>query len=250
MIVFTLTSHSTQVLPADLTRWAAPLNKQANQDFAAAWGTSGFVRTPLGSRTAGIQVPVFIEDASDVQGALGYHDIDSNGVPYIKVFTRDSASAGVSLSSVISHEILEVLGDPFVDSCVTIEDGKGGATIYAAEVCDPVQADIYTINGVEVSNFVLPSWFGGPGSKYDHLGKLTAPFTMTSGGYFSFMQVTEQAGGWQQKQGAEARPWERPHKVPTWDKAARIGFRLLCTFPRGVTPIQIEAGIWSEPESA
>lgn len=212
MIVFTLQNKSNLAIGTKaLGRWAAALQQQVVQ-FEDSWANGlAYVELPGVSRP-GMQVPVVIETNSDSPGALGYHDIDTHGVPYIKVFTADSSAAGVSLSSVISHEILEVLGDPFVDSSVTISDGKGGDTIYMAEVCDPVEQDVYQINGVEVSNFVLPAWFGAPGSKYDHLGKLTAPFSMTSGGYFSYLTVTEQGGGWQQKQGDKARPWNGGRK--------------------------------------
>ncbi|MFK4506793.1 hypothetical protein LPJ38_28185 [Bradyrhizobium daqingense] len=38
-----------------------------------------------------------------------------------------------------------------------------------------------------MSNFVYPSWFEPfehpEGTKFDHMGSLTAPFTMTEGGY-------------------------------------------------------------------
>jgi hypothetical protein len=38
-----------------------------------------------------------------------------------------------------------------------------------------------------MSNFVHPSWFEPfkhpPGTKFDHLGRLTKPFSMTKGGY-------------------------------------------------------------------
>jgi hypothetical protein len=38
-----------------------------------------------------------------------------------------------------------------------------------------------------MSNFVHPSWFEPfkhpPGTKYDHLGLLKKPFSMTKGGY-------------------------------------------------------------------
>jgi hypothetical protein len=40
---------------------------------------------------------------------------------------------------------------------------------------------------VQVSNFVLPEWFDSvvsAGEKFDYLGKATAPFSMTPGGYW------------------------------------------------------------------
>lgn len=59
--------------------------------------------------------------------------------------------------------------------------------------CDPVEGDSYQITvpysgtpKISVSNFVFPSWFDRENpkkTKFDYLGKLTKPFTMTAGGY-------------------------------------------------------------------
>ena len=60
-------------------------------------------------------------------------------------------------------------------------------TSYAYEMCDPVEEDIFMVDGIAMSNFVYPSWFEPfkhpPKTKYDHLGKLKKPFSMTKGGY-------------------------------------------------------------------
>ena len=70
-----------------------------------------------------------------------------------------------SVSSVMSHEVLEMYIDPNCN--LWANDGKGSA--YSFEVCDPVEAPSYTVNGVSVSNFVTPSWF-------DSLAPATAQF--------------------------------------------------------------------------
>ena len=56
------------------------------------------------------------------------------------------------------------------------------------EVCDPVENDEYNIQNIPMSNFILPSWFepAMPNQKYDYLGKLGAPCTLDSGGYFGY----------------------------------------------------------------
>ena len=42
---------------------------------------------------------------------------------------------------------------------------------------DPVEEDIFLVDGIEMSNFVHPAWFEPfkhpPGTKFDHLGLLT-----------------------------------------------------------------------------
>jgi hypothetical protein len=61
------------------------------------------------------------------------------------------------LTVTLSHELLEMLPDPWINWCAQGSDGK----IYALEVCDAVAADRlgYEIDGVLVSDFVTPSWF-------------------------------------------------------------------------------------------
>ena len=91
----------------------------------------------------------------------------------------------------------------FIESLALDDHGNGSGILYAIEICDPVEADSYTIYGQEVSNFVTPWWFGNPlpaGAKYDFLGKLLAPFSMTAGGYFSSRSIdkTNGIGPWKQ----------------------------------------------------
>jgi len=108
----------------------------------------------------------------------------------------------VSVSSVLSHEILEMVGDPYAnfwcDGPVTPQGNH-----YALELCDPVQQDSYAINistdatkpsWVSVSNFILPTWFDPAGKNpddfpFDYLHKLTAPFSMSKGGYLIVLQA-------------------------------------------------------------
>ena len=43
------------------------------------------------------------------------------------------------------------------------------------------------VDGLQISNFLHPAWFEPfrhpPGTRYDHLGLLTKPFSLTEGGY-------------------------------------------------------------------
>lgn len=78
-------------------------------------------------------------------------------------------------STVMSHEGVELVVDPYADRWVKLPDGR----VVALESADPVENDSYTISvtigdetrDVPVSNFVYPDWFGeGPGTQYDHMG--------------------------------------------------------------------------------
>ena len=114
-----------------------------------------------------------------------------------------------SVSSVLSHEVLEMFVNPNCN--LWANDGKGSA--YSFEVCDPVEAPSYPVNGVSVSNFVTPSWFDplAPATaQFDKLGQLHGPFSILKGGYL----VYESAGKEQQKFGDEFPAVAPGHEAP------------------------------------
>ena len=138
-------------------------------------------------------------DDTDSPGALGYHD-ESNDIPYAKVFVKTILSyKGVMLystdssvptvSGTISHEIFELL----IDFNANIWwNSATGTTLYAAEVCDPVQSNIVAVSlpknpsiKIAISDWILPAW-ADPGAKigpFNHNNTLKSPFTIDRGGY-------------------------------------------------------------------
>ena len=186
-----LVNHSTS-LPSDevLARIAAAIAIQVARDLAPAWSRSPIsvsVGSPSDAEPSPVTAPVVIFDDADQAGALGYHDRDPHGRPYARVFASpvldhggDWATKPLSVASVISHEVLELVADPGVN--LWADDGHSG--LYALEVADPVESGSYAIDHVTVSNFVLPSWFDpGAPPPYDHLGEVHAPFELDDAGY-------------------------------------------------------------------
>lgn len=171
-------NQSSKVTDADAAAAVAAIGKQLAQDVAPEWGwVPALEFVPAGQQPTS-PVTATISDTPDVQGALGYHDETDAGVPYIKVFVLD----GYDWRTTLSHEVLELTGDYSANLWADAPDG----TDYAKELCDAVEGDSYAIDGVPVSNFVYQAFFderAQPGEKLDHLGKLSAPFTMTPGGY-------------------------------------------------------------------
>jgi hypothetical protein len=148
--------------------------------------------------------PIYLLKNPDVAGALGYHDVDPNGNPYGRVFTSVSKQAKVSLSSVLSHEVVEAFVDPYANDW-----SDQGTRCIAHEACDPVQNSSYQINGVEVSNFVTRAWFDSTskGGRYDWLNHLTTPFQLERGGYLIVMadgKVSQQMGESSEGEGSAA----------------------------------------------
>lgn len=199
-----------------LNRIASALARQQNESYAAMWQAQG---CPIGTAANLASVPkdnsavMAILDNADQAGALGYHDTTPDGRPYGKVFLEPILSNGgklisgeVSLSATLSHECLEMVGDPYC--CWWSQNLKDGK-LYCLELGDPVEADSYTIDDVAVSNFVGPRYFSqGPGP-YDYMGKLKEPFTMTVGGY---LIVMDQSGNVSQIFGENYPEWKKDTK--------------------------------------
>lgn len=125
---------------------------------------------------------IFFDESDDAE-ALGYHDLTKDGQPVSKVFVKSTLDDGQLVSVTACHELFEMAIDPLANLWAEAPNGVE----YAYEMCDAVENDTFEVDGVVMSNFVHPSWFEPfdhpPGTKYDHLGLLTAPFTMTHGGY-------------------------------------------------------------------
>lgn len=77
-----------------------------------------------------------------------------------------------------------------------------GAGVFVHNCDAPEQDNFgYQINGVQVSDFVTPSWFEPSGvAPYDFQKHITAPFQILSGGYISLLDLSNLAAGWQQIQ--------------------------------------------------
>lgn len=85
-------------------------------------------------------------------------------------------------TNTVSHEVLEMRTDPFIDQTYTRPDGTTGNV----EVCDACETNDqgYRISGVLMSDFVYPSWFNANGTNpFDYRGLITAPFQVLPGGY-------------------------------------------------------------------
>jgi len=180
-----LVSATTQTDPADVNHVAAALQKQAIRDFAPIWSIAATVDVFTSLRTvpAGYW-PVVVVD--DVKGAAGYHQ-DSRGHPYALV----EYSASWSLTA--SHEVLEMLADPFGRRTVAGRSPKRGQgqVEFLVEVGDPCESAefAYTINGVLVSDFITP-YFYDPrktiGARYSFTGAVERPRRILRGGYISW----------------------------------------------------------------
>jgi hypothetical protein len=144
---FTLVNDAGVALP----RVERALEAQARQ-LHRYWGTP-LVRFAAGGWTINLQ-------ASSDGVASGSHSV-SSGQPYANV------QAGYGWTQIASHEMLEMLTDPWGDHRIA---GR------LAEVCDPVEHVGYDLDGITVSDFVLPAWFARGRGRFDEVGAVTRAF--------------------------------------------------------------------------
>jgi hypothetical protein len=113
------------------------------------------------------------------------------------VFVRTVLENGEPVSLTASHELFEMAIDPIANLWAE----SGPSREFAYEMCDAVEEDTFLVDGLPMSNFVYPEWFEPfkhpRGTKFDNMGLLKAPFTMTKGGYVIIRfrgRVTERFG--------------------------------------------------------
>lgn len=163
---------------------------QVFHDLAPVWVTLHRPVKAL-SKRARVSRGDYVLDLCDASegGTLGYHteeegDVVSGVVGVGTIMDNGGAplTGKLSVSSVVSHEVCEMVVNPNVSGW----SDSGQGWLVATEVCDPVQSDYYLIDGVAVSNFVTPDFFSPVvtrGDKFDHMGVLKKPFEIADGGY-------------------------------------------------------------------
>lgn len=180
-------NRSKVLVDRELEFAAVACDIQMREHFAPAWGFEpwpvvGYADAPAGA------YPIAAVDDIDASNTLGFHD-DILGAIYGRVLVQDLAGTSITWS----HEALEMRLDPTCDQWRDMGDG----TQTALEACDAVEGDAYSVSvelfgekrEVMVSNFVLPAFFL-PGSQgpWDYMERLTAPLTMTPGGYMIMLK--------------------------------------------------------------
>ncbi len=198
----TLANVSTQVTQADFEDVVAAIAMQVTEHFQPEWdkgATLKAIALSLKGKKAPIQKDadaiIYVGDSSEdptigVKGALGYHDANNKKIPYGFIYLDICAQFGEVWSCTLSHEVLELLGDPDASMTVSGPTPKGvtGKVYYDLEVCDPTQGDNYSIGKVVVSNFVGKKYFGLSGGRgHTNYLKLPLPaFGVRPGGYFQY----------------------------------------------------------------
>ena len=166
----------------------AALRQQVDNHLAPAWN----VRADISVLDAGDVIPPDTLPLNIVDSLTGRAGVHSNfqGQPSAEVVNDDQ------LSITLSHELLEMLVDPSgttVKQAADLDPYSGGQQVnYLVEVCDPCAVYSYDIDGVPVSDFVLPSFYDPKATgKVDFAGYLAGPLTVPLGCYISWLDPTD-----------------------------------------------------------
>ena len=219
--VIAVTNASTCLTDSQVEAVLPALQKQVSIDFKAYWEldcTLTFLSKDQSLTNGWWQI--FVLDNPDQAGVLGYHELTGDGNPLGKIFAQFDIRNGSSWTVTLSHELLEMLADPWINWCAVGNDNR----VYALEVCDLVEADElgYQIDGVLVSDFVTPAWFEPTcADRLDFRRHLTRELEVHAGGYVS---VFDPHRGWTQ---ISARGEGGPSIVPGGRRQRRKLWRRL-----------------------
>lgn len=169
---------------------AIPVWQRAiDEDFAPEWNADAqlvFSGNGPDAEPPADHWYIEVTDRSDYWGALAYHGI-MGPAPYARIFAADAIEFGFNWEVSFTHELWEMLADPYINRTIQVREG----VFYYLEVADPVEADRYaywrlSATGVPVaiSDFVFEAWYRPhvPGP-YDFAGHVKKPFQVLKGGY-------------------------------------------------------------------
>lgn len=184
---------------SEITAVARALQIQVERDFGRIWGIQAqIIPFHEGDSIAPGIWPINIVDRPT--GGLGIHLGEEDHKPYAEV----QASDDPPWSSIASHELLEMLADPygikFRQGPDIDPDSDGHMVSYLVEVGDPCEIYSYNILGVEVSDFVTPEYYNSRAAPFESLDftkRLIKPYEVPEGCYISWQDPIDRR--WHQK---------------------------------------------------
>ena len=218
-MLISVVNRSRTLADADLQAAVRAINRQLEEDFYPHWQFGARLRLDSAGRVPtqrehAVDLPrlpgrrgdavIYIQDNATMAATEGYHDGNNADVPYGFVFL-DSCSEGADCWTVaLSHEALELVGDPLNNLLVqgTHPTDHRRLVFHQFEMCDAVSGEYYEIEGTKVQNFLLPGWFAREsvaGARNDFMGRVDpgkslAPFTIAPGGYLMYWDEDQPAG--------------------------------------------------------
>lgn len=199
MIISVINQTGGEISDADLLAAIRAVNRQVAEDFVPYWGMPATLRLEgtlleeSRANAAGMfrgDAVLYVSSATGREDPEGFHDRNLRGVPYGVVYTKMSEKMGDPWSTTLSHEALELIADPQANNYVmgpALHDPHR-KVFFWFEMCDPVSAENYMIDGIAMQNFLLPAYFEPPtpGARTNFLGSELRPFRLAAGGYVGY----------------------------------------------------------------
>src|SRR5438093_8388086 len=185
MIISLINHTNGKLTDEEVQNTISDVNRPMEEDYELYWSLGATLRLegkagakPKQQEPSDMRgdAVLYLWDNVNVANALGYHERNNRGIPFGFVFTELSKSLGESWTVTLSHEALELIGDPEVNLLVA---GPHPANpkqdvFHWYEMCDAVQVEPYQIEGAGQLNLLLPPYFPGLpalGRRTDSLGR-------------------------------------------------------------------------------
>jgi hypothetical protein len=180
-----LTALTDQIRMEELAWVAAALQSQVARDFAPVWHANAVIAAASFEAIPAGYVPVIVHDTLETQGVNGFHRTLGDDTPYIVV------PYGPNWPLAASHELLRMLANPtgsLRQPGPSRMSGQGTVE-YLIDVCAPCQHvdSAYAIDGVAVSDFCTPRFFGAGGSAYSFTDSAREALEPAPGGVVTWL---------------------------------------------------------------
>jgi hypothetical protein len=187
----------------DVQQAVRAVNRQIQEDFMPIWGQGRELRLQaspadptsptLVQELVAADSALYLVNESTLEGALGYHDMNTAEMPVGFVFTEPG-----DWTITLSHEALELILDPTVNIFVPGPDPETPADPnrwlwHSYEACDAVERMSYQVDGVLVSDFLTSNYFrpgNAPGTRNDFLGVGVPSFGVMPGCHLGVVDPT------------------------------------------------------------
>ena len=222
-----LVSLTRDISTSNLLQVAAAVQKQVTRDFTPLWG----IRANVDAFEKLADVPndyhpvVLFGQPDELMGELEFEignvttarmvqEFQTGRVAglHSNAFTRQPFAliqAADDWSVVVSHEVLEMLADPYGNRLIAGRHplDPDERVKYLLEICDPCQTVGYTVNGWKMSDFYTPRYFDpvqNGAAFYSFTGAIEHPLHILRGGYISWVDPRD--SGLYQLEGASEQP--------------------------------------------
>ena len=152
-----------------VTQFERAAGQVANGDLRAHWGSRSVQWNTHRGWAFLLERSLSFTGQYCGDGAAACHRVLSDGTPEA-IVDANQADTGYPWTVTASHELFEMLVDPYSNATTTATDGSGAE--WRDEVADPVQDYSHWVRGVRLTDFVYPAWFQNAPGPQDAMGWL------------------------------------------------------------------------------